>query len=130
MKQNKKWSFILVVLIASITIGGVCFGLGYFTAHRKVKDLSEYQTFYATITEMKDDVISVKGLDVNDINYRSDFVLSIDKNTRLTWRYTDIDAKDIKVGDHISITFSGWIQETYPAKITQVDLIQLLEDER
>ena len=46
------------------------------------------------------------------------------------WRYTEITPEDLESGDHISITFTGEVLESYPAQIQQVDIIQLLDDER
>lgn len=48
----------------------------------------------------------------------------------MTWRYTEISVEDLDIGDTVSITFTGEIQETAPAKITHVTQIQLLEDEK
>ena len=46
------------------------------------------------------------------------------------WRYTEITPEDLEIGDHISITFTGEVLESYPAQIQQVDIIQLLDDKR
>ena len=52
------------------------------------------------------------------------------ENTKITWRYTDILLEDLEVGDHISITFIGDILESSPKQIQQVEVIQLLDDEK
>ena len=49
---------------------------------------------------------------------------------KIMWRYTEITPEDLEIGDHISITFTGEVLESYPAQIQQVDIIQLLDDER
>ncbi len=47
----------------------------------------------------------------------------------ITWHNTDISIEDLDVGDQISVSFTGEILAAYPAKITQVEAIRLLEDE-
>lgn len=91
--------------------------------------LLDTQTFYATISDIQGDTLRVTGLTVNDINFRGEFCFSIEKETRITWRYTDIPVDDLEVGDHISITFTGEVLETYPGQIQHVEVIQLLDDE-
>lgn len=88
------------------------------------------QTFYAEIKNINGANLLVDGLDVNDINYRGEFSFKIDEETKLEWRNTTIDISDFDEGDNISITFEGSIQETYPAKISDVVKIQLLDDEK
>ena len=55
---------------------------------------------------------------------------AIVEETKIMWRYTEITPEDLESGDHISITFTGEVLESYPAQIQQVDIIQLLDDER
>ncbi len=55
---------------------------------------------------------------------------AIVEETKIMWRYTGITPEDLESGDHISITFTGEVLESYPAQIQQVDIIQLLEDKR
>lgn len=87
------------------------------------------QTFYATIEKIYDSKFLVKGLEVNDINHRGEFYISISENTELTWRGTKLEISDFNVGNNISITYDGSVLETYPAKILNVFRIQLLDDE-
>lgn len=87
------------------------------------------QTFYAEIEEIKDNFILVKGLSVNDINFRGEFTISVVGETELEWRNTKINVTDLNVGDNISITFTGEILDSYPAQIKDVVKIQLLDDE-
>ena len=86
-------------------------------------------TFYATITEEKDNSFIVKGLEVNDISYRGDFSFSIQSETRITWHNQEIDMSELEEGDNISITFLGPIQESSPATINNVIEIKILDDE-
>lgn len=129
-RKKRIFVFIIFVLLYSVAIGGIFYFVGYSSALGQLGDSTQSQTFYATISDMKDNVITVKGMEVNDINFRGNFLFSVENETRLIWRYTHISLDDLDVGDNISITFSGLIQETDPARITQVDLIQLLDDER
>lgn len=94
-----------------------------------VPSADETQTFYATIREIRGNNWLVEGLSVNDINFRSQFSLSISEETQLVWRGTDKEPSDFAEGDTISVTFAGAVQETYPAGIPHVVKIQLLEDE-
>lgn len=88
-------------------------------------------TFYATILTIDDNVLLVEGLEVNDINTRGRFYLTVDENTRLDWRGTEIALSDLDVGDRIAITWSGLVQESSPANIVNpVHRIKLLDDEK
>lgn len=86
-------------------------------------------TFYATITEEKNNSFIVKGLEVNDISYRGNFSFSIQSETRITWHNEEIDMSELEEGDNISITFLGPIQESSPATINNVIEIKILDDE-
>ena len=88
-------------------------------------------TFYATILTIDDQVLLVEGLEVNDINSRGQFYIQVDESTRLDWLGTEITLSDLAVGDRIAITWSGLVQETYPARIVDpVHRIKLLDDEK
>lgn len=43
---------------------------------------------------------------------------------------TDISIDDIDVGDNIAVSFFGEVMESYPAKLTQVTQLTLLDDEK
>ena len=86
-------------------------------------------TFYATILTIDQNVLLVEGLEDNDINTRGQFYIQVDENTRLDWLGTEITLSDLDVGDRIAITWSGLVQETYPARIVDpVHRIKLLDD--
>ena len=88
-------------------------------------------TFYATILTIDQNVLLVEGLEDNDINTRGQFYIQVDENTRLDWLGTEITLSDLDVGDRIAITWSGLVQETYPARIVDpVHRIKLLDDEK
>lgn len=119
---------IILVIIASYFIG---YKKAYDDYERNLDNHKvSYNTFYATITDIRDTgltiddtALSVKGLDINDINFRGDFKFVITEAT-------EIETDDLEVGDNISIIFTGSIQETYPAKINDVLKIKLLDDEK
>lgn len=123
-----------ITIIGFILILLVVFGIGYYVgiSSDKAKESSYIDmtsnTFYATITSFNENQFQVTGLPVNDINYQGDFVFSTKDNTSITWRGTKIKRSDLKVGDHIAITYVGDIQETYPATIVEVTKIQLLSN--
>ena len=133
--MRKEFKIILVILIVVISLV-----LGYFIGYKRAYDKIEsanqnisynntQKTFYAEIEEIKDNFILVKGLSVNDINFRGEFTISVVEETELEWRNTKINVTDLNVGDNISITFTGEILDSYPAQIKDVVKIQLLDDE-
>lgn len=126
--KKKTAGLVIVLLCYSAAIAGVFYFVGYQAACRERPALNA-QTFYATISDIRGDTLTVAGMDVNDINFRGEFCFSIEKGTKITWRYTDIPADDLEVGDHISVTFTGEVLETYPGQIQHVTVIQLLDDE-
>ena len=125
LMKKSKISHIISLIIGGVIIAGIFFYIGYRTAEPAIIT----QTFYATISEITEDTVTVTGMDVNDINFRGEFVFGIEKETEIIWRYTDIAFSDLDTGDKIAITFAGEIMETYPMQITQVEQIQLLDDE-
>jgi len=127
--------FLIVVSIASYFIGSI------ITYNKIENDLDNhklnYQSFYATITNIKDTgfekepkLFTVNGLEINDINFRGKFEFIITEATELEWRYTNLNASELEIGDNISIIFTGNIQEKYPAHIEDVLKIQLLDAEK
>ena len=133
--MRKEFKIILVILIVVISLV-LGYFIGYKRAYDKIESASQnisynntQQTFYAEIEEIKDNFILVKGLSVNDINFRGEFTISVVEETELEWRNTKINVTDLNVGDNISITFTGEILDSYPAQIKDVVKIQLLDDE-
>ena len=132
--MNKKIvRFVIVILCYSVAIAGIFCFIGYKIAYDRIENSAPAlisQTFYATISEIQNDIFTVTGMEVNDINFRGAFCFSLHKETKLVWRYTDISVEDLNVGDHIAVTFTGEILESYPGQIQGVDMIQLLDDEK
>lgn len=130
---------ILCIFIVSIGASFTC-GLLIGQKNAPKEDLAVArvygQTFYATIKEIKqynnsEIHINVKGLEVNDINYRGNFTFKINDNINMTWRGEDIKVSDLKVGNNISITFTDQIINTIsPAPLEAIVKIQLLDDEK
>lgn len=134
--MKKGLRIVLIILIVFITLI-VGYLIGYKTAYDKIENANQninqsiaWQTFYAEIEEITGNVLLVKGLAVNDINYREEFTFSIIEETELLWRGTKIELSDLDIGDNIAITFEGEVLESYPAQIKEVVKIQLLDDEK
>ena len=127
--NKKRASLLLALLCAGAAIAGVFYFAG-FQAARRERPALDAQTFYAAISDIQGDTLRVTGLTVNDVNFRGEFCFSIEKETKITWRHTDIPADDLEVGDHISVTFTGEVLETYPGQIQHVTVIRLLDDEK
>ena len=139
MKNNKNIIMILILLvitsIASYYVGSI------ITYNKFERDLDNhklnYQSFYATITDIKDTgfekepkLLEVRGLDINDINFKGNFEFIITEATEMEWRYTKLEADELEIGDNIAIIFTGNIQEKDPAHIEDVFKIQLLDDKK
>lgn len=131
MKKHKK---IIIFAISLFAVAIAAFFVGRLTANRNYNWLPSVsgQTFYAKILKVDGNYLHVEGLEVNDINHRGEFTFTIDENTMLEWHNTKLlmTSGDLDAGDLISITYSGFVLETYPAGLTKVDKITLLDDER
>lgn len=138
MSKNRKVICILGILI----IVAISFVIGLFVgqANAPKKDLAirkvVSQTFYATIESIKQYNdgsmhVNVKGLEVNDINYRGNYTFTINDNMEMTWRGENINLSDLKVGSNISITFTDeMILAISPSPLREVIKVQLLDDEK
>lgn len=130
MNRNSK---ILLEIIAIIVIGVIAYLGGYKSACndfevRMDNQYESYQCFYATITNISDDNITVEGMKINDINFRGKFILEITESSMIVWRGTELEIFELEVGDNISILFKGLILDSNPALIEDVLRIQLLDD--
>ena len=138
MKSTQK----ILIIIGIIIIMGVSFVLGIFVGQMNApkNDLAftkvSGQTFYANIESIKQYNdgsfhINVKGLDVNDINYRGNFTFKVEDNIDMTWRGEIVKVSDLKEGNNISITFTDEIvNDISPTPLREVIKIQILDDER
>lgn len=132
MKKSVRIGILIAGILALLVLG---FFAGYKIAYDGFENsLStntlDPQTFYAQIKDIDGNHLLVEGLPVNDINFRSQFYLSVSDETKLEWRHTPITPDELDVGNTISVTFTGAIRESYPAQITDVVKIQLLDDEK
>ena len=129
-----KKKYIAVVGLLLIAIAITSYFIGYKTAYDRIEDnpgtVNIPQTFYAEITDISDELFTVDGLDINDINYRGSFTFSVYEETNLVWRGTEMQIEEFDVGDIISVSFVGYIQERYPGHILDVVQVQLLDDEK
>lgn len=131
----------IIVILGIIIIVGISFAIGLLIGQKNMSknDLLVNkvtgQTFYASIESIKQYNdgsfhINVKGLEVNDINYRGNFTFKVDGDIEMTWRYEKIDISDLKEGNNISITFTDEILNSIsPTPLREVTKLQLLDDE-
>lgn len=133
----------VLIVIGMIVIIGTSFGVGLFIGKMNVvnDDLAINkvvygQTFYANIESIKQYNdgsfhLSVKGLEINDINYRGNFTFRVDDSMDITWRGEKIKVSDFKEGSNIAITFTDEVLTAIsPTPLKEVVKIQILDDER
>lgn len=126
----KKAVALIIALVLIAAAGAVGFFVGRNTADKADGADGAAVAIYAEIMEINDSCLYVKGLDINDINGRGEFVFSIDEDTPLRWHGTEITLEELNVGDNIAIYYSGDVLEIYPAQITNVLQLVLLDDEK
>ncbi len=132
----------VLIIIGILVIIGISFVVGLFVGQRNApkNDLAIRkvygQTFYANIESIKQYNdgsfhLNVKGLELNDINYRGNFTFKVDDSMDMTWRGEKIKVSDLKIGNNISITFTDeMLTSISPTPLTEVVKIQVLDDER
>lgn len=131
-KRKKAVGIIAAVLCYSAALAGIFYFVGYRAASGSGDDLlppHTAQTFYATISEIRENHLTVVGMEENSINFRGTYWLSATEDTAITWRGMELSVSDLEVGDHISVTFSGFVLESNPGRVQGVDVIELLDDE-
>lgn len=132
--MEKGWKVLCIILVIIIIVGLIFFIINYSNIKYNGKlEQKDADVFYATIEEIREyngiTTVLVKGLDVNDINHRGEFDFSIDNDTELLWHGTKIEISDLKEGQNISITSTGEVLERYPAGLTKVTRVIVLDDE-
>lgn len=136
--KNKKMIFIsmgVLIIICISFVGGLLIGQGNAPKNDLAISKVVGQTFYANIESIKQYndgsfYLNVKGLEVNDINYRGNFTFTVDDSMDMTWRGEKIKVSDLKEGNTISITFVDEVlSDISPTPLTEVVKIQILDDE-
>lgn len=133
MSKGKKIIGFVIAVLYSVVIAGVFYFIGYKVAYDRMENSASalvHQTFYATISDIQGNTLIVKGMEINDINFRGNYCFSVAEETKIMWRFTDISIEDLDIGDNISITFAGTILLSDPGQILGVEVIQLLDDEK
>lgn len=90
----------------------------------------ETTTFHAELLSRDGLHFHVKGLPCNDVNGQGEFTFSISEDTPLLWHFTPATLDDLAPGAHVAVTYTGDVLETYPAQLTQVLQITLLDEEK
>ena len=126
MKKPMKMICDIVILLA-VAAGG--FFAGRVSVGEQPAPLFA-QTFYAIVEQIGDGWLLVEGLEVNDINHRSKFTFSIREDTMLVWHYTDLLFEELEVGQNVAVTYTGPVLESYPAQLTNVLRVELLDDSK
>ena len=129
--MNKKTIILMSVILLVLSFAG---GLltGRYLEQKKSGQQDEpmnMTVFYAEVEIVDESSLLVSGLDINDINFRGRFYLSVDQQTPVLWRYTDISLEDLSPGAVVSVAFTGSVLESEPAQIREVLSITLLDDD-
>lgn len=119
--MNKKQSIIYAVMLCITLLFGVYIGTTI------VPDTTDTTTFYATVESINNNTVVVEGLDINDANGQGEYVFEITDTVKVLYNNESISLDKIKSGDNISITYTGEVLESSPAKLTNVLKICLLK---
>ena len=92
-----------------------------------LKESVGYKGFFATVTEISEVGILVKGLDSNPLNYRYEFFLAVSRSTKYFKGDAPVSLSQLAVGDTVCVEFSGEIMESYPAQISQIERITVTQ---
>ena len=116
----------------SILAACIAFAIGYLAGNdagrSTVPDVVYPTTFYATVTEIYETALAVEGLDINQINYRGPFGFSVGPDTQLVWRGTPVELNELHPGLTVAVSFTGYVLESYPAGLTEVCRVEVLDD--
>lgn len=72
--------------------------------------------------------VLIEGIESNDINHRGEFSFSVDNDTELLWKETKIELSSLKESQYVSITSIGDVLEKYPAVLTKVIKVIVLDE--
>lgn len=122
MKTQKRMTWLVLTLVLIITSGLIGYNLG------RSGEPQTKVSFYALIEEVGENQVMVMGIPENDINHRGAFVLKINDDTQiLASDLSKIALDDLSQGQEIGIVYDGIVLESYPAMITQVYEIHVLD---
>ena len=130
-----KKTYAAAAVILFLAAAALSYFLGYRAARRELEEEKAAlghgaRTFYATVTQVyENDCFAVKGMEVNDLNFRGEFTFAVREETNCLWMGTQLSPAELEAGDNISITFTGPVLESNPAQIPNVTEVWLLDDE-
>lgn len=124
----KPWKKNTLLSAAAVALACASFFAGRLTA--KPLSWQDVVVAHAEILERDGNYFHINGLSCNDINGQGEYTFTITTDTLLEWRYTPITVEDLQPGDRIAVAYTGPVLLSYPAQLTQVLRIQLLEDDK
>ena len=127
--KRKALPLIAVLLAACLLVLSAALFFGRQAGGQKPA-WDEAALFHAEIVARDGAFFHVNGLSCNDVNGRGEFTFTVGEDTPLLWRHTPITLEDLQPGGRVAVTYAGDVLETYPAQLTQVLKIELLEDEK
>ena len=83
-------------------------------------------TFYAIVTEVLNNQLILKGLDINSLNFRSFYIAHIKEYTELVFNGTEASFDEFSVGDLVSVRFTQGESEMYPSALNRTERIEIL----
>ena len=107
-------------ILLSLFVG---YKIGRAEYKKNVEELSasDFQTFYAEVTEVGEHTITFNGISLNEERYRSEFQYEVWGETSIVWQEQPISLSDLEPGDLISI-----ILLTDKNSVTELFKIQLI----
>lgn len=117
---------VFLLAFAGANVGS--FLLGRASAGRRVS-WQETETIFAAVLAVEEGRFHVEGLPQNDANGRGEFVFAVDPDTQLVWRGTPLALSDFAPGQTVAVTYAGPVEESFPAGISQVLRVKLLDDQ-
>lgn len=130
MKQRSR--IIAAVLVSAVLAFFAGFSVGHEEGRKTQPEIVYAPTFYATIEDVEswgENALLVQGLDINNWNHRSKYILWNVPKADLIWHGTKIKFNQFKAGQTVSITFDGTVAESYPAQISNIYRIEILDDD-
>ena len=119
MKKRLLLEIIIGLLLIIISVS-----IGYSLSSSKESGTS----FYCTLTLINDNTLEVSGIPENDINHRGDFILPLRDNTKiLTTSDQKLNIENLKEDSLLKVTYTGEYQDTYPATVSKVLEIIVIE---